>query len=141
MQFFSTTFCQRACFPHVHVRQMRSQCTWILADTLTFACFQVDLECDVSRTQTVSTSFHANRTVVHEVPNPQVSGSTNYQTTVRFYTDGSFYKEVEGNPVSLRTGRKSLFKCCIKNYEYLLVLFGSLCPVIAAVPHTITGRQ
>lgn len=57
------------------------------------------------RTQTVQTSYHANRTVVHET-NPHVSGSTNYQTSVKFYTDGTFYKEVEGNPVSLKTGKE-----------------------------------
>ncbi|XP_060602750.1 deleted in malignant brain tumors 1 protein-like [Ruditapes philippinarum] len=64
--------------------------------------WRVDLECDVSRVEEVSTNFHPNRTIINE--NQHVSSSSHYKSDVKFFTDGTFYKQIFGNPISLKTG-------------------------------------
>ncbi|XP_060602718.1 deleted in malignant brain tumors 1 protein-like [Ruditapes philippinarum] len=62
----------------------------------------VELECDVARTDTLTNSFHPNRTVVHH--NPHITSNTHYTSQVKFFADGTFFKEISGNPLSLKTG-------------------------------------
>ncbi|XP_053388149.1 deleted in malignant brain tumors 1 protein-like [Mercenaria mercenaria] len=62
----------------------------------------VEVECDVARTDTLANSFHPNRTVVHH--NPHKTSSTHYSSEVKFFSDGTFFKEIHGNPLSLKTG-------------------------------------
>lgn len=63
---------------------------------------QVELECDVARTDTVVNNFHPNHSVVHH--NPHKTSSTHYTSDVKFYSDGTFFKELKGNPLTLKTG-------------------------------------
>ena len=65
--------------------------------------YQVDLECDVSRVEEVSTNFHPNRTIINE--NQHVSSSSHYKSDVKFFTDATFYKQIYGNPITLKTGK------------------------------------
>ncbi|XP_053388146.1 deleted in malignant brain tumors 1 protein-like [Mercenaria mercenaria] len=64
--------------------------------------WRVDVECDVSRVEEVSTNFHPNRTIINE--NQHVSSSSHYKSEVKFFSDGTFYKQIFGNPISLKTG-------------------------------------
>lgn len=63
----------------------------------------VELECDVARTETVVNNFHPNHSVaVHH--NPHITNTAHYNLDVKFFSDGTFYKEINGKPLSLKTG-------------------------------------
>ena len=94
---------------------------------------QVEVECDVPRQDTVSTGFKPNRTVINSVPH--VTGSTHYSSSMKFYTDASYFKEINGNPVSLKTG---MFVTCI--YKETLIVFPApyLCVLLQTRNITLT---
>ncbi|XP_053387198.1 deleted in malignant brain tumors 1 protein-like [Mercenaria mercenaria] len=64
--------------------------------------WKVDVQCDVSRIEEVSNNFQPNRTIIHE--NQHVSSSSHYKSDVSFFTDGTFYQQIQGNPITLKTG-------------------------------------
>ena len=65
---------------------------------------QVDVKCVLPRQDVTDTNFHPNNTIGNGNQRPQISSTTHYSTSIKFYSDGTFYKEITGNPVSLKTG-------------------------------------
>ena len=65
---------------------------------------QVDVKCVLPRQDVIDTNFHPNNTIGTVNQRPQISSTTHYSTSIKFYSDGTFYKEITGNPVSLKTG-------------------------------------
>jgi hypothetical protein len=63
---------------------------------------KVAVQCDVSRVEEVSNNFKPNRTIINE--NQHVSSSSHYKSDVFFFSDGTFYQQIFGNPISLKTG-------------------------------------
>ncbi|KAL4216375.1 Deleted in malignant brain tumors 1 protein-like [Mactra antiquata] len=66
----------------------------------------VDLQCNVPRTDTVTSNFHPGGSRPNQVTtNPHLSSSTHYSSELSFYKDPTYFQRLQGNPISLQTGQ------------------------------------